>query len=200
MSDSLRLVLIRHGETAWSLTGQHTGLTDIALTAHGQDESRALVRKLQTVHFTRILTSPLRRARQTCELAGCGATAAIEPDLVEWDYGDYEGKRTVDIQKERPGWSVWRDGCPHGETPANVSDRADRLLSRLRETSGDVALFSHGQFGAALASRWIGLAVEDAQHLALGPASISVLAHEAGHPKVPVIALWNERADRSFSG
>jgi len=191
LSAPLRLFLVRHGETAWSVTGQHTGLTDIALTAHGENEARALAPRLRMIAFTQILTSPLRRARQTCELAGCGAEARIEPDLVEWNYGDYEGKRTVDIHEERPGWNVWRDGCPHGETPANISDRADRLLARLRELSGRVALFSHGQFSSALAARWIGLAVIEAQHFALSPASISILAHEAGHPMVPVIALWN---------
>ncbi len=191
LSDSLQLYLIRHGETAWSITGQHTGFTDIALTAHGEDEARALAPCLRTIHFTRILTSPLLRARQTCELAGLGVEGEIEPDLVEWNYGDYEGKRTVDIHQERPGWDVWRDGCPHGETPANISDRADRLLARLRALSGNVALFSHGQFGSALAARWIGLPVIDAQHFALGAASISILAYETDHPKVPVIALWN---------
>ena len=199
MSAALQLYLIRHGETAWSITGQHTGFTDIALTAHGEDEARALAPRLRTIHFTKILTSPLRRAQQTCELAGLGAEAETEPDLVEWNYGDYEGQRSVDIHGERPGWNVWRDGCPHGETPANISDRADRLLVHLRELSGNVALFSHGQFGAALAARWIGLAVIDAQHFALSPASISILAHEANHPKVAVIALWNARADRSLS-
>jgi probable phosphoglycerate mutase len=117
--------------------------------------------------------------------------AEIEPDLVEWDYGDYEGRCTVDIQLERPDWNVWRDGCPHGETPANISDRADRFLARLRTSSGNVALFSHGQFGSALAARWIGLPLIEAQHFALGPGSISILAHETGHPKVPVISLWN---------
>ena len=199
MSAALQLYLIRHGETAWSITGQHTGFTDIVLTPHGEDEARVLGSRLRTVQFTRILTSPLLRARQTCELAGFGAAGEIDPDLVEWNYGDYEGKRTVDIHEERPGWNVWRDGCPHGETPVNVSDRADRLLARLRGLSGNVALFSHGQFGSALAARWIGLAVIEAQHLALGPASISMLAREAGHPKVPVIALWNAGADRSPS-
>lgn len=198
MSAALQLYLIRHGETAWSITGQHTGFTDIALTPHGEDEAGELASRLRTVQFTRILTSPLLRARQTCELAGFGAAGEIDPDLVEWNYGDYEGKRTVDIHEERPGWNVWRDGCPHGETPVNVSDRADRLLARLRELAGNVALFTHGQFGSAVAARWIGLAVIEAQHLALGPASISMLAHEAGHPKVPVIALWNARADRSL--
>ncbi len=187
----LQLYLIRHGETPWSITGQHTGFTDIALTPHGEDEARALAPCLRTIHFTRILVSQLLRARQTCELAGLWVEAQIEADLVEWNYGDYEGKRTVDIHQERPAWNVWRDGCPHGETPANISDRADRLLTRLRILSGNVALFSHGQFGSALAARWIGLSVSEGQHFALGAASISILAFETGHPRVPVIALWN---------
>lgn len=191
MGEPPQVYLIRHGETAWSLTGQHTGLTDIALTAHGEDEARALAPRLRTSHFRQIWTNPLRRARQTCDLAGLGNDAEIEPDLVEWNYGDYEGKRTADIQRERPGWTHWRDGCPEGETPANVSDRADRIIARLRVLSGNVALFSHGQFGSALAARWIGLAVIEGEHFALRPASISVLSFQAGHPKVPVIALWN---------
>jgi broad specificity phosphatase PhoE len=191
LTESPQLYLIRHGETAWSITGQHTGFTDIALTPHGEEEARGLAPCLRTIQFTRILTSPLLRARQTCELAGLGAKVEVEQDLVEWNYGDYEGKRTVDIQQERPGWNVWRDGCPQGETPTNISDRADRLLGRLRALTGNVALFSHGQFASALAARWIELAVIEAQHFPLGPASISVLAHEAGHTKVPVIALWN---------
>ena len=183
--------MIRHGETAWSITGQHTGFTDLALTPYGEHQARELAPCLRMIQFTRTLTSPLLRARQTCELAGLRSGAEIEPDLVEWDYGDYEGRCTVDIQLERPDWSVWRDGCPHGETPTQISDRADRLLARLRTSSGNVALFSHGQFGSALAVRWIGLPLIDAQHFPLGPASISILAHEPGHPKVPVIALWN---------
>jgi broad specificity phosphatase PhoE len=191
LNGPLRLFLVRHGETAWSITGQHTGLTDIALTAHGEDEACALAPRLRTTSFARILTSPLWRARQTCELAGFGAQAHIEPDLVEWNYGDYEGMRTADIQRERAGWNVWRDGCPHGESPANISARADRLLEHLRPLSGNVALFSHGQIGAALAVRWIELAVGEAQHLALAPASLSILEYECGHPTVPVIGRWN---------
>jgi probable phosphoglycerate mutase len=137
------------------------------------------------------------RARQTCLLAGLAGGLETEPDLAEWNYGDFEGRRTLDIHRERPRWNIWRDGCPHGETPADISARADRLLERLRARSGNIALFSHGQFGAALAARWIGLAVSEGEHLALDPASISLLAHEPGHPDVPVIALWNaERIDR----
>jgi probable phosphoglycerate mutase len=123
----------------------------------------------------------------------------MEPDLVEWNYGDYEGKRSADIVERRPSWNIWRDGCPRGETPSEISARADRLAARLRQLSGKVALFSHGQFGAAFAARWIGLAVIEGQHLALKPASVSILAHEAGHPKVPVVLLWNSSADGSLS-
>ncbi len=199
MSESLRVFLIRHGETDWSITGQHTGLTDIALTTHGEEQAHALALSLRTVRFSRVLSSPLLRARQTCELAGLGADAHTEADLVEWDYGDYEGKRTVDIQQDRPGWNVWRDGCPDGETPADISNRADRFLRGLRAASGNIALFSHGQFGAALAARWIGLTVVQAQHLTLGPASLSILAHEPGHPTIPVISLWNAYSNLSLS-
>ncbi|MGC2224456.1 MAG: histidine phosphatase family protein, partial [Methylocella sp.] len=166
----LQLYFIRHGETAWSLTGQHTGVTDVPLTAHGEEEARELEPFLRKIKFARVLTSPRQRARRTCELAGFGASAAIEPDLSEWDYGDYEGRRSVDIRKERPDWNVFRDGCPGGETPAQVSDRADRLIAHLRALDGNVALFSHGQFGCVLAARWIGLPVLEGQHFALGPA------------------------------
>jgi probable phosphoglycerate mutase len=200
MSGSLRLFLVRHGETAWSLSGQHTGSTDIALTAHGESQARGLARRLRAIAFAQVFSSPLRRARQTCELAGFGGAAQMEPDLVEWDYGDYEGKRSADIQRDRPGWNVWHDGCPHGDSPAHICARADRLLGHLRALSGNVALFSHGQFGAALAARWIGLAVGEAQHLALHPASLSILEYESGHPTVPVIALWNAGSDSALPG
>jgi probable phosphoglycerate mutase len=186
-----RLYLIRHGETRWSLTGQHTGRTDLPLTPHGEDEGRALVPCLSAVRFTRVLTSPRLRARQTCALAGLSSAAEIEPALAEWDYGTYEGERTTDIDRERPDWVVWRDGCPEGETPPDVSERADRLLLRLRPLEGNIALFSHGQFGAALAVRWIGLPLINGQHFTLGPASLSILGAEPGHPAVPAIELWN---------
>jgi probable phosphoglycerate mutase len=193
----LHLYLIRHAETAWSITGQHTGVTDIPLTAHGEHEARALAPFLHAIRFTRVLCSSLLRARQTCDLTGLGAGKEIDPDLAEWNYGAYEGRRTVDIHQENPSWSVWRDGCPHGETPADIAERADRLLDRLVDLSGNVALFSHGQFGASLAARWIGLAVFQAQHFALGAASISILTYEAAHPTVPVIALWNSQSSLS---
>jgi broad specificity phosphatase PhoE len=187
----LQFFLIRHGETDWSPSGRHTGSTDLPLTAHGEDEARALRQRFSGIPVARVLTSPLRRAWQTCVLAGLGPEAEIEPDLAEWDYGDYEGKRSVDIRKERPGWNVYRDGCPGGETPVQISDRADRLIARLRTLAGNVALFSHGQFGSVLAARWIGLPAADGQHFPLGPASFSILGYEAAHPEEPVLALWN---------
>ncbi len=188
---SLRLYFIRHGQTEWSLSGRHTGRTDLPLTAHGEDEAQALRQRLSHIPMAHVLTSPLGRARQTCVLAGLGPEAEIEPDLAEWDYGDYEGKKSVDIRKERPSWNVYRDGCPGGEMPVLISDRADRLIERLRGLDGNVALFSHGQFGAALAVRWIGLPAANGQHFPLGPASFSILGYEAAHPEEPVIALWN---------
>jgi probable phosphoglycerate mutase len=190
-SKLLRLYLIRHGETEWSLSGQHTGRTDIPLTAHGEDEARELQPCLRRIQFTRVLTSPRQRARRTCELAGLGPDAKIEPDLSEWDYGVYEGQRSDDIREARPNWNAFRDGCPRGEAPAEVSDRADRLIARFQAHEGNIALFSHGQFGAALAARWIGLPVIDGQHFPLGAASLSILGHTPGHPDVRAIELWN---------
>jgi len=187
----LRLYFIRHGETAWSLTGQHTGRTDIPLTRLGEDGARALSPWLCEIPFSRVLTSPAARARRTCELAGLGPAAEVEPGLSEWDYGDYDGQRSVDIRKHRAGWNLFRDGCPNGETPAEVCARADRLLAGLQTVRGAVALFSHGQFGSVLAARWIGLPVLDGQHFALAPASLSILAHDPHHPEVRVIELWN---------
>lgn len=196
----LQIYLIRHGETEWSLSGQHTGRTDIPLTAHGEEEARALAPSLRGIAFSRVLTSPRQRARQTAELTGLGAAAEIEPDLAEWDYGDYEGIRSVDIRKQRPDWNVFQDGCPNGETPDQVAARADRLIRHLCTFDGNVALFSHGQFGCSLAVRWIGLAVIEAQHFSLGTASLSVLGYAAGHPKRRVIAKWNMAPRTPFHG
>ncbi|MEO8723634.1 MAG: histidine phosphatase family protein [Sphingobium sp.] len=185
------LYLIRHGETAWSLSGQHTGHTDIPLTAQGEVMARELAPLLDPVPFIQIWTSPRQRARRTCELAAPGRTATIEPDLAEWDYGDYEGLHTADIRKTSPRWSVFRDGCPGGETLDNVVSRADRLLVRLRRAQGNIALFSHGQFGCVLAARWAHLAGREGEHFALDPASLSILGPKPGHPEVPVITRWN---------
>lgn len=197
---SLRLYLIRHGETEWSLSGRHTGRTDIALTANGADEARGLGKHLQGIPFAHVLTSPLKRALQTFELADLGNVPEIEPDLAEWDYGDYEGRSSADIRMERPDWNVYRDGCPHGEMPAQVSARADRLIARLCELDGNIALFSHGQIGSAIAARWIGLAVVEAQHFELGTASLSIFSFDPHHPTVPVIALLNAATPKIFSG
>jgi probable phosphoglycerate mutase len=188
----MKVCLVRHGETAWSLSGQHTGVTDLGLTAHGEDESRSLAPRLRSLAFARILVSPLRRARQTCELAGVAAASQLEPDLSEWDYGLYEGLRSADIRQDRPGWNIWRDGCPGGESPADVSARADRLIASLCEMQGTVALFTHGQFGAALAARWIGLMLVEGQHFALNTASVSLLGIDPHHPDRRIIELWNE--------
>jgi broad specificity phosphatase PhoE len=187
----LNVYFIRHGQTEWSLSGQHTGTTDIPLTARGEDEARELIPWLKQVRFGLVLTSPRRRARHTCELVGLGQEAKIEPDLAEWDYGDYEGKRSSDIHKERPDWNVLRDGCPGGEMPEQVSDRADRIVARLCTMTGNVALFSHGQFGLALAARWIGLPVAEAEHFTLVTASLNILGYNPAHSNVRVIALWN---------
>jgi len=187
----LRLYLIRHGETEWALSGRHTGCTDIPLTPNGEDEARGLGKHLRDIRFAQVMTSPLQRAQQTCALVGLNQAPEIEPDLTEWDYGDYEGKRSVDIRKERPDWTIFRDGCPQGEMPAQISARADRLLARLCKLDGNIALFSHGQFGGVLATRWIELAVIEAQHFPLGTASVSIFTFDSHHPTVPVIALWN---------
>lgn len=186
-----KLYFIRHGETAWSLSGQHTGKSDIPLTEHGEDEARALRPYLGALRFSQVFTSPRHRARTTCGLAGLGRTAEIEPDLAEWDYGDYEGQRSADICKQRNGWNLFQDGCPNGETPAQISSRADRIIARLQSLDENIALFSHGQFGSVLAARWIGLPVVEGQHFLLGPASLSVLGYSPSHPEVRVIALWN---------
>lgn len=191
----LRLHLIRHGQTEWSLSGQHTGTTDIPLTPQGEDEARALIPYISQLEFSRVLSSPRQRAKRTCDLVRLGQRAEIEPDLAEWDYGDYEGIRSEDIHRTRPGWNVFRNGCPHGETPADVLDRADRLIARLYTMHGNVALFSHGHFVPALAARWIGLPVADAQHLPIGTASLNILGYDPAHPETRVIALWNAAPD-----
>jgi probable phosphoglycerate mutase len=186
-----QLFLIRHGKTTWSESGRHTGRTDIPLTAEGERGARRLAPMLARVDFAAVLVSPRARARRTCALAKLGARAVIEPDLTEWDYGDYEGLTTAQIRRKRPGWNVFRDGCPGGETPAQVRRRADRLLARLSALEGNVALFSHGHFGRVLAARWIRWPVAGGERLLLDPASLSILGHEHGNPDAPVLALWN---------
>jgi len=188
----VQVYLIRHGETAWSLTRQHTGRTDIPLTENGEAEARELLPRLAPIRFSRVLVSPRLRARQTCALAGLEQGSEIEPDLAEWDFGDYEGQLSVDIHKTYPEWNVWRDGSPGGELPEDVSVRADRLIAHLNTLHGNIALFSHGQFGASLAARWIGLPIIDGQHFVLHTASLSILGQDPGDPHLRVITLWND--------
>jgi broad specificity phosphatase PhoE len=172
-------------------SGRHTGRTDIALTATEEDEARALGKHLQGIPFAHVLTSPLQRARQTCELAGLNQVPEIAPDFAEWDYGDYEGQRSADIHKARPDCDVYRDGCPHDEMPTQVSARADRLIARKRKLDGNIALFSHGQISSAIATRWIGLAIAEARHFMFGTASLGILSFDPHHSVVPVTELWN---------
>jgi probable phosphoglycerate mutase len=187
----VKLYIVRHGETEWSLSGQHTGRTDIPLTSHGEEEARRLMPLLSGIGFSAALCSPRQRAQRTCELAGLGALARVEPDLAEWDYGDYEGARTPEILKQRAGWNIFADGCPNGELPDQVSARADRLIQHLAALDGNVALFSHGHFSRVLAARWIGLPTIGGQRLMLDTGTISTLQDDPRHPENRVISLWN---------
>jgi probable phosphoglycerate mutase len=192
MSEALpKIYLARHGETAWTISGQHTGVTDIPLTERGERNARSLGERLKGLRFTRVLTSPLQRARRTCELAGFAAQAEVDPELVEWNYGEYEGRRTADIRKERPDWDLFRDGCPGGETPAAVGARADRVVARLRGAGGDVLVFGHSHFLRVLGARWLGLSAGDARYFLLTTASLSILGYEH-NLKEPVLRLWND--------
>jgi broad specificity phosphatase PhoE len=188
---TLKLYLVRHGETAWSLTGQHTGSTELPLTPRGEEEARALRPFLQGIPFARVFASPRQRAQQTCALAGITQRVEIEPDLAEWNYGEYEGRRSDSIHAERPNWDIFADGCPGGETPADISDRADRLIFKLRTMQGDVALFTHGHIGRVIAVRWIAAPMTLGRSLAMSTASVSVMGYEERHPDTPVLELWN---------
>jgi probable phosphoglycerate mutase len=187
------IYLARHGETAWSLSGQHTGLTDLPLTARGAESASLLRERLSGLTFVKVFTSPLQRAVQTCDIAGFGSVAEVDRDLLEWNYGAYEGRRTVDIYKERPDWQLFRDGCPGGETPADVGARADRLLARMSAINGDVLLFSSGHFLRTLTARWLGLDPAAGRYFQLSTASVSILGFEHDRSD-PVIRLWNETA------
>lgn len=192
-SNPLPLVgLARHGETAWSLTGQHTGLTDLPLTPRGERNARSLHGRLARFAFAQVFVSPLQRVRRTCEIAGYADRAVVDPDLVEWDYGSYEGKRTVDIRSERPGWDLFRDGCPGGEGPGDVAARAARVVARVRSVEGNTLLFSSGHFIRALAAAWLGMDIRvGGAYFLLDTASFSLLSydHDRAHPAV---RLWNE--------
>jgi probable phosphoglycerate mutase len=187
--------LVRHGETAWTLTGQHTGLTDLPLTCNGERHARLLGDRLKGLGFARVFTSPLQRASRTCELAGLGGVAETDPDLVEWDYGQYEGMRSAEILAERPDWQLFRDGCPGGESPEQVAERAGRVVERVRAVAGNVLIFSSGHFMRVLAARWVG-SMSAAKYLVLSTASVSALGYEHELSE-PVIRLWND--DRHIS-
>jgi broad specificity phosphatase PhoE len=180
----------RHGETAWTMTGQHTGRTDLPLTERGEGDARRLGERLLGLTFAKVFTSPLRRAVRTCELAGFGLPQ-VDDDLVEWDYGEYEGRRSADIRAEQPEWQLFRDGCPGGESPEQVAARADRIVRRVRAVAGDVLLFSSGHFLRMLATRWIGVEPINAGVLMLGTASLSALGYEDSLSR-PAIQLWND--------
>jgi broad specificity phosphatase PhoE len=193
MTDSLPVVyLARHGETAWSLTGQHTGLTDLPLTARGERNAQQLGERLKGLTFAKVFTSPLRRASRTCQLAGFGKMAEVDPDLVEWDYGEYEGRTSAEIHKERPDWQLFRDGCPGGESPHQVDVRAQRVVNRLHAVPGDVLVFTSGHFMRVLTSRWLGLEPsQNSKYFMLNTASLSAVGYEHDLSR-PVIQLWND--------
>ncbi len=186
-----RAYLIRHGETAWSLTGRHTGRTDVPLTSLGEHDARGLATTLSSVQFAHVMTSPLQRASRTCVLAQCGGLATTNLDLAEWDYGDYEGLKPSEIGLRRPGWNVFDDGCPGGETPASVERRADTVIAGVRRLEGAVALFTHGHIGRVIAARWIGLRVSGAKHFLLDTASFGILSFAHNNPAEPAIQSWN---------
>jgi probable phosphoglycerate mutase len=192
-----RLYVVRHGETEWSLSGQHTGVTDIPLTENGRAVARRLKPILAEPSFTLVLSSPLSRARETCELAGLGARAVLEPNLKEWNYGDYEGLTPEQIHAKAPGWMLFRDGCPGGETPAQVGARVDRVLARVRAAPGDVALFAHGHVFRVLVARWIGLAPGAGQHFLLDTATLNVLGY---YRDSPAVKIWNAPLPRTTGG
>jgi broad specificity phosphatase PhoE len=189
--DLSTIYLARHGETAWSLTGQHTGRTDLPLTVRGERNARRLGERLAGLRFAKVFTSPLQRAARTCELAGFAATAATDPNLVEWDYGEYEGLRSSEIHARYPNWQLFRDGCPGGETPGQVGERADGTVTRLRGIAGDVLIFSSGHFLRVLAARWLGLEPAAGRLFMLRTASLSALGYEHNVSQ-PAIQFWDD--------
>lgn len=189
MSSDRKVVLIRHGETAWSREGRHTGRQDIPLDPEGEEQARQVRPRLSSWTFAEVLVSPLQRARKTCELAGFGEVAVVDGDLQEWDYGDYGSRTFVEIEAERPGWMIWKEGVPGGETVEQVGARADRVIRRLAGIAGDVAIFAHGHFLRILAARWCGLPAVEGEHLAYAPCALSVLGTDRGSQ---IIWRWND--------
>lgn len=185
---SADVYLIRHGETAWSLSGRHTGVTDIALTDKGRQQAERLRPLLANEVFGLVLVSPMQRARETSELAGLGDQAVVEPDLVEWNYGEYEGLTPAQIHRERPGWMIFRDGGPGGETPDQIGTRVDRIIAQVRKVEGNVAIFAHGHLLRVFAARWIGLPAGGGQHFLLDTGTLCILSQ---YQDAPAIRIWN---------
>ena len=193
MSEPLPVIYVaRHGETAWSLSGQHTGITDLPLTERGESNARRLGERLKGLSFAKVFTSPLQRADADLRVGRLRRRAEVDRDLLEWNYGEYEGRRTAEILAERPGWQLFRDGCPGGESPDQIGARADRVVSRLRAIHGDVLLFSSGHFLRVLAARWLGLEPAGGRYFLLSTASLGTLAYEHNNLSEPVIRLWND--------
>ena len=184
--------LVRHGETAWSLSGQHTGLTDLPLTPAGEEQARQLRQRLNAFRFAKVYSSPLQRAARTCELSGYGSVVGLDRDLIEWNYGDYEGKKRDWILAWRSDWLIFRDGCPNGESPADVAIRADRVISRIRRIDGNVLLFSSGHILRTLMARWLGLEPSAGRYFKLGTATLSILGYDHNNQGEPVLRLMNE--------
>lgn len=184
--------LVRHGETEWSLSGQHTGVTDLPLTAAGERQAMVLRDRLRLISFAKVFSSPLQRARRTCEISGYGSIAELNRDLVEWNYGDYEGKKRDWILAQRPDWLIFRDGCPNGESPADVEARADRIISRIGRLRGNVLLFSSGHILRVLIARWLGLKPLGGAYFKLGTAALSILGYDHNSRDEPVVQLLNE--------
>jgi probable phosphoglycerate mutase len=183
-----QVYLIRHGETAWSVSGQHTGTTDIPLTENGRSIAKLLQPVLTKETFARVLTSPLQRAQETCELAGLGGCAEVDGDLMEWNYGEYEGLTPQQIHAKRPGWMIFTDGCPGGESPEQVEVRIDRVIAKVRAVEGQVALFAHGHVLRAFAARWLGLRAADGCHFLLDTATLNIMSYYRG---IPAVKRWN---------
>ncbi len=186
------LYLARHGETAWTLTGQHTGLTDLPLTERGERNAVAMGERLKALTFEKVFSSPLQRARRTCDLAGFASVATVDADLVEWNYGDYEGMRTAEIHRQRPHWLLFRDGSPGGETLPEISARADRVIGRVRRVDGNVLVFSSAHFLRVLTARWLGLEAAAGRYFVLSTASLSILGYEHHNLTEPVVRIWND--------
>jgi probable phosphoglycerate mutase len=186
-----RLFLARHGDTAWTDSHQHTGRTDLPLNERGEERARQIGEQLRRFTFNNVFTSPLQRASKTCALAGYGAIAEVNPELLEWDYGDFEGKLTKEILTEQPGWELYRDGCPDGESPGDVAGRADRFIARLNGIKGDILAFSSGHIIRMIAARWLGLPPGAGRYFYCRPASVGVLGFEHGKRDEPIIGLWN---------